>query len=27
MGMCEALHGVVFHAAMCFLRERLSKLG
>ena len=27
MGMCEALHGVVFHAAMCFLRERLAKLG
>jgi D-sedoheptulose 7-phosphate isomerase len=27
MGMCEALHGVVFHAVMCFLRERLSKLG
>lgn len=26
MGMCEAIHGVVFHAAMCFLRERLSKL-
>ena len=26
MGMCEAVHGVVFHAAMCFLRERLSKL-
>jgi D-sedoheptulose 7-phosphate isomerase len=26
MGMCEALHGVVFHAAMCFLRERLAKL-
>lgn len=26
MGMCEALHGVVFHAAMCFLRERLSRL-
>jgi D-sedoheptulose 7-phosphate isomerase len=25
MGMCEAIHGVVFHAAMCFLRERLSK--
>jgi D-sedoheptulose 7-phosphate isomerase len=25
MGMCEALHGVVFHAAMCFLRERLAK--
>ena len=24
MGMCEALHGVVFHAAMCFLRERLA---
>ena len=24
MGMCEAIHGVVFHAAMCFLRERLS---
>jgi D-sedoheptulose 7-phosphate isomerase len=27
MGMCEALHGVVFHAAMCFLRERLAKHG
>lgn len=26
MGMCEALHGVVFHAAMCFLRERLARL-
>lgn len=25
MGMCEALHVVVFHAAMCFLRERLAK--
>jgi D-sedoheptulose 7-phosphate isomerase len=25
MGMCEALHGIVFHAAMCFLRERLAK--
>jgi D-sedoheptulose 7-phosphate isomerase len=25
MGMCEALHGVVFHAAMCFLRERLAE--
>ena len=25
MGMCEAIHGVVFHAAMCFLRERLSQ--
>lgn len=25
MGMTEALHGVVFHAAMCFLRERLAK--
>ena len=25
MGMCEAVHGVVFHAAMCFLRERLAK--
>jgi len=25
MGMCEAIHGVVFHAAMCFLRERLAK--
>jgi D-sedoheptulose 7-phosphate isomerase len=25
MGMCEAIHGVVFHAAMSFLRERLSK--
>ena len=24
MGMCEAVHGVVFHAAMCFLRERLA---
>ena len=27
MGMCEAIHGVVFHAAMCFLRERLAKHG
>ena len=26
MGMTEALHGVVFHAAMCFLRERLAGL-
>ena len=26
MGMCEALHGVVFHAAMCFLRQRLAGL-
>ena len=26
MGMCEALHGVVFHAVMCFLRERLARL-
>jgi D-sedoheptulose 7-phosphate isomerase len=26
MGMCEAVHGVVFHAAMCFLRERLAGL-
>jgi len=25
MGMTEALHAVVFHAAMCFLRERLAK--
>ena len=25
MGMTEALHVVVFHAAMCFLRERLAK--
>jgi D-sedoheptulose 7-phosphate isomerase len=25
MGMCEAVHGVVFHAAMCFLRERLAQ--
>jgi D-sedoheptulose 7-phosphate isomerase len=27
MGMCEAIHGVVFHTAMCFLRERLAKHG
>ena len=27
MGMCEALHGVVFHLAMCRLRERLAKAG
>jgi D-sedoheptulose 7-phosphate isomerase len=27
MGMTEALHGVVFHLAMCRLRERLSKAG
>jgi D-sedoheptulose 7-phosphate isomerase len=27
MGMCEAVHGIVFHAAMCFLRERLATLG
>jgi D-sedoheptulose 7-phosphate isomerase len=27
MGMCEAVHGIVFHAAMCFLRERLADLG
>ena len=25
MGMTEALHGVVFHLAMCRLRERLAK--
>jgi D-sedoheptulose 7-phosphate isomerase len=25
MGMVEALHGVVFHHAMCFLRERLAR--
>ena len=25
MGMVEALHGVVFHHAMCFLRERLTR--
>ncbi len=27
MGMTEALHGVVFHLAMCRLRERLAKAG
>ena len=27
MGMTEALHGVVFHLAMCQLRERLAKAG
>jgi len=27
MGMCEALHGVVFHLAMAQLRTRLSALG
>lgn len=27
MGMCEALHGVVFHIAMAQLRQRLSGLG
>ena len=27
MGMSEALHGVVFHLAMCRLRERLAKAG
>jgi D-sedoheptulose 7-phosphate isomerase len=27
MGMTEALHGVVFHLAMCRLRERLAKTG
>ena len=26
MGMTEALHGVVFHLAMCRLRERLDRL-
>ena len=26
MGMTEALHGVVFHLAMCQLRERLDRL-
>ncbi|MCH2171476.1 SIS domain-containing protein [Myxococcota bacterium] len=26
MGMCEALHGVVFHYAMAHLRQRLSRL-
>jgi len=26
MGMCEAIHSVVFHAAMSFLRARLAKL-
>ena len=25
-GQCEALHGVVFHAVMCFLRERLARV-
>jgi len=25
MGMVEALHGVVFHHAMCFLRERVAR--
>ena len=25
MGMVEALHGVVFHHAMCFLRERMAR--
>ena len=27
MGMTEALHGVVFHLAMCRLRERLANAG
>jgi D-sedoheptulose 7-phosphate isomerase len=27
MGMTEALHGVVFHLAMCRLRERLAEAG
>jgi hypothetical protein len=27
MGMCEALHAVVFHYAMAQLRSRLSALG
>jgi D-sedoheptulose 7-phosphate isomerase len=27
MGMCEALHGVVFHAAMSRLRDRLNGAG
>lgn len=27
MGMCEALHGVVFHAAMSRLRQRLADAG
>lgn len=26
MGMCEALHGVIFHYAMAHLRQRLSRL-